>query len=376
MSTRVVDRAGKAGGEIHIAELRKTYGHFTAVDSISLDVKAGEFITLLGASGSGKTTTLMMIAGFVDPDSGAIRIDGRDIISLPPEQRNLGVVFQNYALFPHLTVFENIAFPLSLCGHARGNIERRVKDVLSLVDLGELAGRRIAQLSGGQQQRVALARAIVFEPPVLLMDEPLGALDRKLRDQLQGEIKRVQRDLGVTVVYVTHDQEEALAMSDRVAIMRQGRIVQLGNPYEVYEQPVSPFVASFLGESNLLNGRATGEQSARLRMALDGAPSCSILGRPGGNRLDGEVVAVVRPEVILLSDRTGTQENCIDGVVATREFMGATIRLTVATAAGALLVRLPRTSPESSVPVGTKIVVSWAAKDTVIFPREAALKHN
>src|SRR5215469_1240682 len=240
------------GASIDIKALSKTYGGHAAVDQISISMNAGEFVTLLGASGSGKTTTLMMIAGFVTPDAGEIRIDGRDVAGLPPEKRDLGVVFQSYALFPHYSVYENIAFPLRLRKMRGSELERRIKDVLSLVDLSGYQERRIDQLSGGQQQRVALARAIVFSPPVLLMDEPLGALDRKLRDQLQTEIKRIQRDLGVTVVYVTHDQEEALALSDRIAIMEKGRILQLGTPDDVYERPTSAFVASFLGESNLI----------------------------------------------------------------------------------------------------------------------------
>ena len=370
MSNRRADRMGKAGGAIEIAALRKSYGSFVAVDNVALDIRSGEFVTLLGASGSGKTTTLMLIAGFVEPDSGSIRIDGRDILPLPPEKRNLGVVFQSYALFPHLSVFDNIAFPLRLRGLAAADIERRVRSVLSLVDLGEFGGRRIMQLSGGQQQRVALARAIVFEPPVLLMDEPLGALDRKLRDQLQGEIKRVQRDLGVTVVYVTHDQEEALVLSDRIAIVSEGRIIQLGNPDEVYERPVSPFVASFLGESNMLVGRATGGSGAHVVVTLGGAAPVVILGRPGGGSLDGDVVAVVRPEVVSLGRRDPANPNVIEGIVTSRDFMGSAVRLAVKTDADELLVRVPRTSSDARAGVGTKVVLSWAAEDTIVFPRE------
>ena len=204
------------GDAVQISHLSKRYSDFVAVDDVSLDVAPGEFVTLLGLSGSGKTTTLMAVAGFVELDAGRIAIDGRDIANLPPEKRDLGVVFQNYALFPHLNVFENVAFPLRMRKWARPAIEKAIGRVLEIVSLGHLATRRIAELSGGQQQRVALARALVFEPPVLLMDEPLGALDRSLRDQLQTEIKRIQRDLGVTVLYVTHDQEEALALSDQI----------------------------------------------------------------------------------------------------------------------------------------------------------------
>ena len=376
MSNRASDRLGKVGGAIEMSALRKTYGGFTAVDNIALDIRGGEFVTLLGASGSGKTTTLMMIAGFVEPDSGAIRIDGRDILPLPPEVRNLGVVFQSYALFPHLNVYDNIAFPLRLRSLAAGDIKRKVEDVLALVDLGGFGGRRITQLSGGQQQRVALARAIVFEPPVLLMDEPLGALDRKLRDQLQGEIKRVQRDLGVTVVYVTHDQEEALALSDRIAIMSEGRIVQVGNPDEVYERPVSPFVASFLGESNLLLGSPTGSDGGYAAVTLQGTATTVVRGRPGSNRLDDEVVVVVRPEVITLDGRGPADANKVDGTVTSRDFMGATVRLAVRTNAGDFLVRLPRTSSDTRAGIGSKVTLCWAVDDTIVFPREVASKRK
>ena len=207
------------------------------MQSVDLTVAAGEFLTLLGPSGSGKTTTLMMLAGFVDPSAGDIWIGGQDIVALPPERRDIGMVFQNYALFPHMTVFDNVAFPLRMRGVDRQVQREGVQEALDLVQLGQMGERKIQQLSGGQQQRVALARALVFRPPLLLMDEPLGALDRKLRDQMQFEIKRIQQTLGLTVVYVTHDQEEALGMSDRIAIMNDGVIHQVGTPREVYEHP-------------------------------------------------------------------------------------------------------------------------------------------
>ena len=242
-----------AGASIRIEGLSKRYGEFVAVDDLSLDLGAGEFVTLLGLSGSGKTTTLMAVAGFVEPDAGRIEVGGRNIVDLPPEKRDLGVVFQNYALFPHLNVFENVAFPLRMRRHSTAEIDKAVKRLLGVVGLEAMATRRIAALSGGQQQRVALARALVFEPPALLMDEPLGALDRTLRDQMQTEIKRIQRELGVTVLYVTHDQDEALALSDRIAVMAAGRICQLATPDEIYERPQSAFVAGFVGDSNFFD---------------------------------------------------------------------------------------------------------------------------
>ena len=355
------------GGAIAMSGLRKSYGRFVAVDDVSLAVKAGEFVTLLGSSGSGKTTTLMMIAGFIDPEAGSISIDGRDILALPPERRNLGVVFQSYALFPHLDAFENIAFPLRLRREPPAQIERKVNDVLALVDLADFGNRRIGQLSGGQQQRVALARAIVFSPPVLLMDEPLGALDRKLRDQLQGEIKRVQRDLGVTVVYVTHDQEEALALSDRIAIMSEGKIVQLGGPDEVYERPVSPFVATFLGESNMLDGRVVGGDGKQVQVALDQGGAVwtgtarEPLSEPG-------VLVMVRPEAISVGI-AGEDGNAISGTVESREFMGATVKFGIRTVAGSMVVRVPRTSEHARARVGDTVSLNCAPEHTVVFPR-------
>ncbi|MGE0213843.1 MAG: ABC transporter ATP-binding protein, partial [Parvibaculaceae bacterium] len=221
-STAVLDNT-HIGSTIEVSGLTKAYAGTKVVDNASFEVRAGEFLTLLGASGSGKSTTLMMIAGFVEPTAGTIRIAGRDIAALPPEKRNLGVVFQNYALFPHMNVFDNVAFPLKMRGIERSRLEKKVMSVLELVELDSRRDSRIPQLSGGQQQRVALARALVFEPPVLLMDEPMGALDRRLREQLQREVKRIQLRLGLTVISVTHDQEEALLMSDRIAIMSEGR---------------------------------------------------------------------------------------------------------------------------------------------------------
>ncbi len=356
------------GAAIDIADVLKTYGSQVAVDRVSLNVRAGEFVTLLGASGSGKTTTLMMIAGFVTPDSGEIRIDGKDISRLPPEKRGLGVVFQSYALFPNYDVFENIAFPLRLRGMAGADVERHVKQVLALVDLSDYGDRRIGQLSGGQQQRVALARAIVFSPPVLLMDEPLGALDRKLRDQLQVEIKRIQRELGVTVVYVTHDQEEALSMSDRIAIMRQGHIAQLGTPDEVYERPASPFVASFLGESNFIPVKPVSMNGRLAEVVCKGDESLRFTGVLSEDAHNApELVAMVRPEALGVA-RPGAA-NTISGQVRLREFLGASIRLSVSCAAGELLVRSSRLDLDPAVGPGSNIDLAWNIEDTLLFPQ-------
>src|SRR5689334_8013486 len=241
-------------GAIDLRGVTKRYGEERVVDDVSLAIRPGEFFTFLGPSGSGKTTTLMMIAGFAGVDGGSIAVDGADVSALEPQRRGFGMVFQNYAIFPHLNVFENVAFPLRARRRPDQAIRERVTWALELVQLGSFADRFARQLSGGQQQRVAIARAIVFEPHIVLMDEPLGALDKNLRYDMQVEIKEIQRRLGMTVVYVTHDQEEAMNMSDRIAIMNRGRIAQIGAPSEVYERPANAFVGRFLGEANILEG--------------------------------------------------------------------------------------------------------------------------
>src|ERR1700742_4276985 len=245
-------------GEVELRSLTKRYDEVVAVDAIDATVNAGDFFPLLGPSGCGKTTTLRMIAGFERPTSGEILLDGVDVSSVPPHQRNVHTVFQNYALFPHLNVFDNVAFGLRRRKVGRDEVRQRVQESLELVELGDLGARKPNQLSGGQQQRVALARALVLRPAVLLLDEPLGALDAKIRKQLRIELKTLQEEVGITFVFVTHDQEEALSMSDRVAVMSDGRIEQVGTPAEVYEDPATVFVADFLGISNLMDGAVVG----------------------------------------------------------------------------------------------------------------------
>ena len=257
-----------SGGSIELIGLRKAYGPIVAIHELTLSVQAGEFVTLLGPSGSGKSTTLLMIAGFEPPDSGQIILAGRDVTFDPPHRRDIGIVFQNYALFPHLTVAGNIAFPLEMRHVPRREIVERVDYALKLVRLGDLGGRYPKQLSGGQQQRVAIARAVVFNPPVLLMDEPLGALDKKLRVEMQSEIKRLQREVGLTIVYVTHDQEEALILSDRIVLINHGLVEQIGNPQEMYEAPRNRFVADFLGETNFLSGTVSSNGEGHVLVKL------------------------------------------------------------------------------------------------------------
>ena len=252
----------RAGHRLKLYGLSKHYGPHRALHDVTLEVAPGEFLTLLGPSGSGKTTVLMALAGFVQPTDGEIFLDGRPISALPPDRRDFGVVFQGYALFPHMTVAENVAFPLEVRGAERAEIRMRVAGALGLVQLGALAERRPRELSGGQQQRVALARALVFEPKLLLLDEPMGALDRQLKGDLQVELRRLHRRLGTTFVNVTHDQEEAMALSDRIAVMRGGEIVEVGTPAELYARPRTRFVASFLGRSNFLEGVVAGSEAA------------------------------------------------------------------------------------------------------------------
>ena len=308
--------------------LDKHFGDVAAVNGVDLDVRQGEFITLLGPSGSGKTTTLRMIAGFTVQTAGTIEIDGNDVSRIPPHKRDVGMVFQNYALFPHMTSGENIAFPLQMRKLPKAEIKRRVDDALRLVKLDAYASRYPRQMSGGQQQRIALARAVVFEPALLLMDEPLGALDKKLREALQLEIMHISRQLGATVVYVTHDQEEALVMSDRIAIFHDGKIEQLGSGEDLYERPVSLFVADFIGESNILHGRFEASSGGGW---VNGDPWRWRVSETAGSRAglgDGAPAAlVVRPERLRIIARTGDVPagvNTIDATVTDVLYLGST----------------------------------------------------
>ncbi|WP_342640439.1 ABC transporter ATP-binding protein [Rhodoligotrophos ferricapiens] len=287
--------------KLAVKDIYKRFGNFVALAGPAVDLRAGEFLTLLGPSGSGKTTLLLTIAGLVKPDDGEIRIDGEPATYLPPHMRDIGMVFQNYALFPHLTVFENIAFPLQMRRRSSSEIKTAVNRVLEVIRLPELGDRYPRELSGGQQQRVALARALVYEPSIVLMDEPLGALDKKLREQLQLEIKRLHRELRLSVLYVTHDQEEALVMSDRICLMREGRIEQIGTPDELYFRPRSLFTADFLGESNLLPGRLIGRNGTYGEVELDGG--CRAEGTLSDKGLSpgDSVRLMIRPEALRLS---------------------------------------------------------------------------
>lgn len=338
-----------------IEGLCKRYGATTALEPSSLSVAEGEFLTLLGPSGSGKTTLLQLICGLVEASEGRVVIDGRDQSRMPVHQRDIGLVFQHYALFPHLTVAENIAFPLKMRGRPGAEVASRVSAALDMVHLGHLAGRFPRELSGGQQQRVALARCFVYQPSIILMDEPLGALDKKLREHMQIEIKRLHRESGATIVYVTHDQEEALAMSDRICLMNHAKIEQLGTPREIYERPRTAFAADFIGISNIFRGRWDGNGS------LDTAHGRFAL--PQGVQSPGaEPALVIRPEHLRLGAPDG---NAVTGRVSEVVYAGSETRVIAALDDGAPLVL--RLGPDDVVPaIDEQIVAGWARDRAVL----------
>ncbi len=329
MAPSATDSIGALGARVIFDRIEKRYGSVVAVDDVSLDIAPGEFLTLLGPSGSGKTTTLMMLAGFEIPTAGEIYVDEDPIAAVPPYRRNIGMVFQNYALFPHMTVGENIAFPLQMRRMSKSEIVRQTRAVLDLVGLPGYEGRYPRQLSGGQQQRVAVARALVFNPRVLLMDEPLGALDKKLRERLQLEIKALHDQLGVTIIYVTHDQEEALVMSDRIAVMNDGRIEQCGQPTELYDEPTTRFVADFIGESNFIEGAVARLDGSAVWMEAPGLGELRAPARPG--LTPGVAVALtVRPEKIVpVENGVAPDTNILPGVVEDVVFVGEMRRYVV-----------------------------------------------
>ena len=357
--------------------LTKHFGSAVAVDGIDLDVRPGEFLTLLGPSGSGKTTTLRMVAGFMAPTSGSIEIDGSDMTRVPPHRRDVGMVFQNYALFPHMTAAENVAFPLRMRRRPGAEIKKRVGEALDLVKLGSFGDRYPRQLSGGQQQRIALARAVVFEPRLLLMDEPLGALDRKLRESLQLEIIRVSRELGATVLYVTHDQEEALVMSDRIAIFSMGRIEQLGSGADLYDRPASLFVADFIGESNILRGRYEVDGGAGGWMTRD--ETRWRVGAASAGRSDvasGAAAAlVVRPERmrVLTDGATPDGLNTADATVDEVLYLGPDIKYQLALPWGQRIsIREPRELDARELERGERVRIGWKVEDGLLVADPAS----
>jgi putative spermidine/putrescine transport system ATP-binding protein len=344
---------------ISFRQVTKRYHALNVVDHLDLDIARGEFVSLLGPSGSGKTTLLMMLAGFEQPTSGSILVDGRRIDELPPYKRNMGVVFQNYALFPHMTVADNIGFPLKMRGVSKAAISERVMRVLDMVKLKTMAERKPTQLSGGQQQRVALARALVFEPQVILMDEPLGALDKKLREQMQLDIRDLHRRLGLTIVFVTHDQGEALTMSDRIAVFNHGRIEQIGTPRDIYDLPKTPFVAEFIGETNLLPCTVAERSQDALRLTT--VSGLTLSAKAGGGRIDDISVQIsIRPEAIRIND-SSMAANGLTARIVDAVYFGDHIRLIAEVGSQRLIIKSDRSGRAADV--GDEVAISFAPSD-------------
>jgi spermidine/putrescine transport system ATP-binding protein len=377
----IAEQGGLAAGEHAAAELRagagsvelvgvtKRFGPTTAVDDLTLDVRAGEFLSLLGPSGCGKTTTLRMLAGFEHPDAGIIKVSGQEMTRVPPYRRPINTVFQHYALFPHMSVAENVAYGLRMRKVPKGEAATRVRQALEMVDMLRLARRRPRQLSGGQQQRVALARALVNRPAVLLLDEPLGALDRKLRTEMQIELKLLQTQVGITFVYVTHDQEEALSMSDRIAVMLDGRVEQLADPERIYDEPATAFVAGFIGQQNFLSGTARGDGHevagdgwrVRARRRADDV----AVGRPA--------LAAVRPEHVTvgLAD-PGWAANALLGTLAGVSHLGELLQYVVRLPDGKELVSRQPRAGAARLEVGGRVWCAWDERDVHVFGGEGA----
>ncbi len=356
------------GCSLRVEHLSKSYGSSRVLDDVSFTVEAGQFFTLLGPSGSGKTTILKIVAGFVPQDDGEVYADDRELSGEPPYRRDIGLVFQNYALFPHMTVAANVGFPLRMRKTPRAEAERRIRHALEIVRLTGFEDRYPRHLSGGQQQRVALARTLVFNPSVVLMDEPLGALDRKLREHMQTEIKQIQRRLGITVVYVTHDQEEALTLSDHMGVMHRGRLEQLGTPEDLYERPRSRFVADFIGESNFLPGRVVGR-------AADGVAFETRRGaklHAGGGATLGAAILFIRPEKIAFAREAGEQGDGVPGIIRDVVYVGESCRYHVEldTGDGLVVKQMNVLTREGAHAPGDRVTVVFRPTDAVLFPDE------
>jgi putative spermidine/putrescine transport system ATP-binding protein len=344
--------------------VQKSYdGETLVVKDLNLDIGKGEFMTMLGPSGSGKTTCLMMLAGFETATFGDILLGGKPINNIPPHKRGIGMVFQNYALFPHMTVGENLSFPLEVRGMGKSERDEKVQRALDMVEMGAFGGRRPAQLSGGQQQRIALARALVFEPDLVLMDEPLGALDKNLREQMQFEIKHIHENLGVTVVYVTHDQSEALTMSDRIAVFDDGRIQQLASPDDLYERPENAFVAAFIGENNTLRGKVASIDGNYCKVRLDDGSEVVAL----KVNVEGEgarSTLSLRPERVSIDATEDTSDNLFDGVVQELIYLGDHIRVRVSLGGNdEFVVKVPNAAGGRRIKAGETLKLGWSKED-------------
>lgn len=361
----MIDKLKSETDFVSFRSVNKAYGAVQVVRDLNLDVSRGEFLTMLGPSGSGKTTSLMMLAGFEQPTSGAILLDGKIISAVPPHRRGIGVVFQNYALFPHMSVLDNIKYPLRARGARSADCTDEALQALTMVRLEALAGRKPSQLSGGQQQRVAVARALVFKPNLVLMDEPLGALDKHLREQLQDEIKDIHRRTGVTIIYVTHDQSEALTMSDRIGVFNGGRLIQIAAPGELYRRPIDTFVASFLGESNLFQASVVeaGPDASMVKL-----PGASVRKVPGKAPPSGSNVALlVRPEHIrLLAKPTSKPEGHL-AVIQSIAYHGDHLRVKARSQdLGEIAAKLPVGSMEITPALGEEVGIDWRDEDSVV----------
>jgi putative spermidine/putrescine transport system ATP-binding protein len=360
---------GHHGCSLRIERLSKSYGSSRVLDAVSFTVEAGQFFTLLGPSGSGKTTILRIVSGFVIQDEGEIYADDRELSLEPPYRRQVGMVFQNYALFPHMTVVGNVGFPLRMRKVPREETARRIREALEIVQLTGLESRYPRQLSGGQQQRVALARTLVFNPSVVLMDEPLGALDRKLREHMQLEIKQIQRRLGVTVVYVTHDQEEALTLSDRIGVMHRGRLEQVGTPTDLYDRPRTRFVADFIGESNFLPGRVLSVDA--LGVTFETPQGTKVRAAGGADTRQGPAVLFVRPEKIALASEPAQDLNAAPGTVRDVVFVGESCRYHVELDTGdRLVVKQMNATPRAPMGPGRRTTLAFRPDDSLVFPTE------
>lgn len=348
---------------VRFVNVQKSYdGEILVVKDLNLDIQKGEFVTMLGPSGSGKTTCLMMLAGFETATHGDILLGGDPINNIPPHKRGIGMVFQNYALFPHMTVGENLAFPLQVRKMSKAVQDEKVRRALDMVQMGSFIGRRPAQLSGGQQQRIALARALVFEPDLILMDEPLGALDKQLREHMQYEIKHIHENLGVTVVYVTHDQSEALTMSDRVAVFNDGIVQQLSTPQALYERPENSFVAQFIGENNKLSGKVEGKDGNICAVRLDDGNSISALSVNIG---DGDKTTLsIRPERVIINPEENEGDNRLNARIAELIYLGDHIRARMVVSGNdEFIVKIPNNEKSISLAEGDEAIVGWYAKD-------------
>ena len=350
---------------VRFEKVDKSYdGEILVVKDLNVDVPQGEFLTLLGPSGSGKTTTLMMLAGFETPTSGEIYLEGEPISSIPPYKRGIGMVFQNYALFPHMTVNENLSFPLEVRKLSKSDIEEKVKKALSMVELDAFGSRMPMQLSGGQQQRVALARALVFEPRLVLMDEPLGALDKKLREQMQYEIKHIHGRIGITVVYVTHDQSEALTMSNRIAVFNDGKIQQISTPDVLYEKPDNAFVAQFIGENNQIKGKVKSINGTNCVIETENGEDIVSL-KVNVSSVGENSTISLRPERVAINTSEGEFENKFEAQVKELIYLGDHIRTRVEVCGNdQFIVKVPNSYKGSNLEEGTKVKLSWNASDS------------